>query len=375
MSSENNFNKDQYKPRILVAPLDWGLGHATRCIPIIRELIILECVVFIVADRNTFTLLEKEFPSIVFLRFKGYEIEYSRTGKFFHLKMLLQAPKVAFSVWKEHRWLKKIIKQYAIDAVISDNRFGMFSKKIPSIYITHQLCIKTGSKLTENIAQRIHYYFIKKYTHCWVPDNKENGLAGALSHPQKIPANVIYIGPLSRFISLPEVEKIYDVLISISGPEPMRSIFENKILKQLEFFLGRVLLIRGLPTEKNDLPHANGSLMIKNHLPAEDLNMAIEQSEIVIARSGYTTIMDMIALKKKAILVPTPGQTEQEYLAKYLSEKDYFFSVKEANFLIEDALENAALFQFETIDISCMEYKKTIYEFVLSLKTFNFAPQ
>ncbi|MEO6837001.1 MAG: glycosyltransferase, partial [Ginsengibacter sp.] len=362
------------KPRILIAPLDWGLGHATRCIPIIKDLLYLNCEVIIVATKSTFSLLKKEFPSLVFLRCKGYEISYSRDRKKFLSKILSQFPKMIFSVWKENYWLKKIIKKERIDAVISDNRFGMYSKKIPSIYITHQLGIKTGNRTTEIIAQKIHYYFIKKYSQCWIPDSKEIGLAGELSHPPIIPSNAIFIGPLSRFKSLPDIEKIYDLLITISGPEPVRTIFENKILNQLKGFPGKTLLIRGVPFDNYKLPSSD-LLEIENHLSAEELNKALEQSKMLIGRSGYTTVMDLAALKKKAILIPTPGQTEQEYLAKYLFDKKYFFSANEENFSIEDALQKASEFEFKNIDMSLNEYKKTINEFVLSLKSGNFASQ
>ncbi|HET7115858.1 MAG TPA: glycosyl transferase family 28, partial [Hanamia sp.] len=237
----NNFNNQFHRLRIIVAPLDWGLGHATRCIPIIKELAGLGCEVIIVASDNTCSLLKKEFPFLVILRYKGYEIKYSRDKKNFLKKIFLQFPRVIFSVWKENNWLKKTIKAQDVDAVISDNRFGMYSKKISSIYITHQLRIKTGNQFTEFIAQKIHYFFIKKYSQCWIPDNKENGLGGELSHPQKIPSNTIYIGPLSRFNPFPKIEKVYDLLVTISGPEPGRTIFENKILKQLQGFSGKVL--------------------------------------------------------------------------------------------------------------------------------------
>lgn len=370
----NNFNNKILKKRILVAPLDWGLGHATRCIPIIKELIYLGCEVLIVADKNTFLLLKKEFPSIVFLRCKGYEIEYSKDKKLLFLKMLFQFPGIIFSIWKENKWLKKTIKKQKIDAVISDNRFGMFNKKIPSIYITHQLGIKTGNKFTEFIAQKIHFYFIKKFAQCWVPDNKENGLAGELSHPSKIPPHVIYIGPLSRFNPILQSKKIYDLLITLSGPEPSRTIFENKILSQLKDFSGKTLFIRGIPSDNNCIQSSDFLKMV-NHLSAEELNKVIEQSKMIIGRSGYTTIMDMVALGKNAILIPTPGQTEQEYLAKYLFEKKYFLSFDEENFSIKNILEKTFEFEYEKIDMPMNEYKKTIREFVLSLNSGNFASQ
>jgi uncharacterized protein (TIGR00661 family) len=375
LKKEKIFNNPDNKPRILIAPLDWGLGHATRCIPIIKEFILNGCQMFIVADKKNFSLLKKEFPSTVFLRFPGYEIRYSYSKTFFGLKLFYQFPKVIFKIFNEKKWLAKIIKKHSIDAVISDNRFGMYSNKIPSVYITHQLCIKTGNRLTEAIAQRIHYFFIKKYKYCWVPDFKKNGLAGDLSHPKKIPSNVVYIGALSRFKPLSNVEEIYDLLVTISGPEPQRSIFENQIFEQLKTFPGKVFFIRGLPSESSIPAAFAGSIKIENHLAANELNKIIAESKMIISRSGYTSVMDFALMRKKAILIPTPGQTEQEYLAKYLLEKGYFFSTKQKNLSIKNALEHRESFSFKTIDPSDEKYKKVIGEFVLSLKCRNFAIQ
>jgi UDP-N-acetylglucosamine:LPS N-acetylglucosamine transferase len=164
------------------------------------------------------------------------------------------------------------------------------------------------------------------------------------------------------------------VLISISGPEPQRTIFENEILKQLKSFSRKVYLIRGLPSEKNVLKDFN-SIKFKNHLPADELNKVIQQSKIIISRSGYTTVMDLAALRKKAVLVPTPGQKEQEYLAEYLFQKQYFFSTQQKNFSIEDAIKKMDSFHFEPVDFNTDEYKKIIREFALSLKSANFATQ
>jgi predicted glycosyltransferase len=200
-------------------------------------------------------------------------------------------------------------------------------------------------------------------------------LAGALSHPKKIPSNVIYIGPLSRFNRLPDVEKTYDLLITISGPEPQRTLFENEILPQLKTFPGKAILIRGLPSERNIPASFNDCIKVENHLPASELNKIIEQSKMIISRSGYTTIMDLALLKKKAILIPTPGQSEQEYLAKYLSEKKYFFSTDQKGFSIKDALKNCESFGFKSGNFDHEKYKEVIREFVLSLKSGNFANQ
>ncbi len=372
---DKNFKTGTTSPRILVAPLDWGLGHATRCIPIIKELIQLNCTVLIAGDHSIYSLLKKEFPTTVFLRFKGYEIKYSRHKKYLILKIFLQLPKILSSIWRENKWIKKMVKEDAIDAIISDNRLGMFSKKIPSIYITHQLFIKTGNIFTENIAQRIHYHYIKKYKECWVPDYKEDGLAGVLSHPKRIPENVDYIGPLSRLTPLQNIEPIYDLLVLLSGPEPQRTIFENQVLAQLKKISGSIFLARGLPIEKDNLNLNSKSIKVVNHVGGEGLNKIISQSKLVVARCGYTTVMDLAAMKKPAILIPTPGQTEQEYLAEYLLKKKFFLTAPQEEFFLSDLLKKSAAFKYESVDFSFNEYKKAIGQFVLSLKKSNFASQ
>lgn len=367
MNDSNNFNNLYEKKKILVAPLEWGLGHATRCIPIIHELISQGCEVLIAAEGATNSLLKKEFRHLQFLPLMGYRMRYSRKKIFLPVKIFLQLPKIIFTIYKEHQWLKKIIKQYKIDAVISDNRFGLYSKKIRAVYITHQLSIKTGNIFTEKFANKIHNHFIKKFDECWVPDFKENGLAGKLSHPQKLPEKIKYLGCLSRFELKEDEEKKYDVLISISGPEPQRTLFEKKILKDLKSYKGKALFIRGLPEKSAPINFNNSSVEIKDHLDAKKFNEAILQSDIVISRCGYTTIMDLVKLQKKAILIPTPGQTEQEYLACYLMKKNLFYTVEQKNFSLQKNIKGAAVFPFNIPQYDMEQYKIIISQFVLSL--------
>ena len=368
MTKSNNIRGGRQNPRVLVAPLDWGLGHATRCIPIINGLIAEGCKVYIAADKKIFSLLKKEFPNTVIIRCKGYEIEYSRLKSFQLLNLVFQAPKVIFRAFMEKIWLNAVIKKYKIDAVISDNRFGMYNKNIPSIYITHQLYIITGNPLVEKIAQKIHYFFIKKYTACWIPDQEDHALAGKLSHPNNLPGNARYIGPVSRFKKLDNEGIVYDLLIILSGPEPQRTLFENKILHQLKTIHNKILLVRGLPGEIQK-PEDFNNVRIKNHLPANKLNAELAKSKMVLCRSGYTSIMDLTVLQKKAILVATPGQTEQEYLSEYLLEKRFFFSENQKDFSIKKSLKKAANFSFEKIEIDNEAYLKTLKNFVDNLKS------
>ncbi len=367
MANGKKINIRPVKLQILIAPLEWGLGHATRCIPIINELIIQSCEVYIAAEGATYYLLKQEFPELTFLSLAGYRMKYSRKKNFLPWKILTQFPKIAFTIYNEHQWLKKTVKKYKIDGIISDNRFGMYHTNIPSVYITHQLLIKTGNSLQERIAQRIHYYFINKYKECWVPDYEANGLAGKLSHPKKLPDRIKYLGALSRF-ELINSDKKYDLLVSISGPEPQRTIFEEQLLNELKVYTGKVLFIRGLPDNSQELKIENPSVEIKNHLCASELNAAIQQSDIVLSRCGYTTIMDLIKLQKKAVLVPTPGQTEQEYLAAYLLKKKIFYTTNQKDFDLQTSLKQANTFPFSFTNYSMDQYKNVIRQFIGSLR-------
>ncbi len=320
-------------------------------------------------------MLKKEFPETVILRIRSYKIRYSRNKLWLPPTLILQVPKLIFSILYEHLWLKKITKIYNIDAVISDNRFGLYSRKIPSIFITHQLLIKTGKAFLEKVLQKQNYSFIKKFNQCWVPDLKEDGFAGELSHPKELPGNEIFIGPLSRFEVMQNVAKKYDLLIALSGPEPQRTIFEKIILLQLKNSQKKILFVRGLPGENQISSSEKESFKIVNHLSGDELNIAFQQSEIIICRSGYTTIMDLVKLGKNAILVPTPGQTEQEYLAHYLHEQKYFYSVEQEDFSFEKAINGAASFVFKKPSSTMDGYKKVVNEFVVSLKSGKFAHQ
>ena len=372
MNKDEIFNIPHNKPRVLVAPLDWGLGHATRCIPIIFKLVQQNCEVIVAAEGDVKILLQKEFPNLIFFDLRGYRMQYCRNKFWLPAKLLLQFPKLIYRIHRERRWLKKIVREYKIDAVITDNRMGLSHAKIPCVYITHQLKIKTGNRFTESIAQKMHYHFINKFVACWVPDAEaEKNLAGELSHPAILPkVHVNYLGPLSRFEKT-TVENKYDLCIVLSGPEPQRTIFERLILKDIKDFKGNVFLLRGLPGETLIPEINNHAFEIKNHLPAALLNTLLQQSKMIICRSGYSSVMDLVKLQKKAILVPTPGQTEQEYLAGYLQNQKLFFCVEQKYFSLPAVLKAASGFQYTEIMFSQNEYELVIEDFIGGLKKIN----
>ncbi|MEI2737842.1 MAG: glycosyltransferase [Chitinophagaceae bacterium] len=342
--------------RILVAPLDWGLGHATRCIPIIRELLAQGCYVWLAGEGAQEQLLKTEFPELPFLELPGYRIHYAKTARGLIWKMIQQGPKMRRAILYEHQWLKKMVAQHHIDAVISDNRYGLYHSAVPSIFITHQLLIKSSAgKWTEKILQKRNYKYINRFTECWVPDNKdENNLAGELSHPSLKPVvPVHYIGLLSRFVKKESFDKLtekkHHLLVILSGPEPQRSIFEEKIIKDIVHYDHTATIVRGLPGSASLIP-STGMIQFYNHLPSAELNAAMQEAAYIISRSGYSTVMDIMALQKKSILIPTPGQTEQEYLGRSLMEKQIAVCLEQKGFSLEKALVTAAGFNYKIPD-------------------------
>tara|TARA_X000000368_G_scaffold380772_1_gene336784 strand:- start:6238 stop:7287 length:1050 start_codon:yes stop_codon:yes gene_type:complete len=320
------------KKRILLAPLDWGIGHATRCVPIIKALIANNFTVVIAADGRPLHLLSKEFPKLEIIRLPGYNIKYS-SYLAMSINILLQVPKIIWNIKKENTTLNDIIKDYKIDGVISDNRFGLHAIKIPCVFITHQLEIQSPY-FTEKI-QRFNYRYINRFNVCWVIDNKENNLAGKLSRPNILPNNTIYIGTQSRF-KYEKMAKKYDFLAIVSGPETQRKILERGLTKALQSRTERSLIVLGKP-ELNNTSQI-GNLTIKSHLGTEELNKVILQSKLIICRPGYSTIMDLEKLRSKAFFIPTPGQTEQEYLSKELYQKNICYYQNQNKFDFEKAI-------------------------------------
>ena len=316
-------------------------------------------------------LLKEAFPELPLLNLPGYQVGYAKTKRGLVFRLLLQVPRILHAIRQEHRWLKKAVEQFRFDAVISDNRYGLWHKKIPCIFITHQLRIRVpGSPFTENRLQKINYRYINRFSACWVPDElTAPGLAGSLSHPEKMPAvPVSYIGPLSRFEKKEIPEQTGHLLILLSGPEPQRTLLEEKILEELVHYQGTATLVRGLPGDQSMLPSTN-MIRIFNHLPAPLLNEEMQKAQQVICRSGYSSVMDLALLGKKSILIPTPGQTEQEYLATLYQQQQTAFTTDQKNFSLTSALKAAAQCSYHPFPLSGKnELQPVITRFLASLQ-------
>ncbi len=339
---------------VLISPLNWGLGHATRIIPLIRQLSDDGKKLIVAAEKKQLILLKTEFPDLDFIEMKCPEITYSTSGNQF-FKIMFQVPKFILNIWREHHFLNKIINDKQIDLIISDNRYGMFSKQIPSLFITHQISPKLPSGLSflEKLTARLHRLFINRFDACLIPDfENEINLSGNLSHQKKMPENSHFIGILSRF-SVPQKtpEQIYEIAAVISGPETQRSVFEAVITKELSKIKLKSILILGKPNA--DIYNHSQNIDIRSHVSASEMQEIILSSKYIVTRAGYSSIMDLVNLQKTAIIIPTPGQSEQEYLAKYLSDKKLFISIKQHNFNLEKSIKqlenlNADFSKFNT---------------------------
>ncbi|MCK5028039.1 MAG: hypothetical protein KAR57_00290 [Bacteroidales bacterium] len=330
------------EPKILVCPLNWGLGHATRTVPIVEQLNMQDFEVWIAASGDSLILLKKQFPKLNYIDFPNCKVKYS-TSNSQVFSFLMAIPKIIFGTVKEHFQIKKIVKDYNFNIVISDNRYGLWNRFAYNVFITHQLNIKLPNRLKffEPILKTFVRRFINKYDECWIPDFKgENSIAGELAYPS-ILKNLYYIGLLSRYKNEKESEeKEIEVLFILSGPEPQRTVFEDLICEQIGNRKQGFVLVRGTTKERKQ----SYSFPVFDLLDSKELLSLMNKAEIIICRSGYSTIMDLIALNKKAFLVPTPGQTEQEYLAESLKNKGLFNAAKQSEFNIDIAKQSVYKF-------------------------------
>ena len=257
-----------------------------------------------------------------------------------------QVPSILKTVRDERNWLKKVIKEHRIDLVISDNRYGLYNKDIPCVIMTHQLNAMSGlGKSVDKLVRKIHYKRLEQFDACWIVDVPEApGLAGLLAHPQKLPKNAQYIGLLSQAEETTTPNSPH-LLILLSGPEPQRGILSDKIWNELPAYKGEVVFTEGkakAPARSHNLPN------IHHHsiLTKEKLKEAIQNADMVICRSGYSTVMDLVKLGKKAVFIPTPGQTEQEYLAKDLLQQGMYPYMSQDEFELHAALKRAETFPY-----------------------------
>ena len=352
--------------KILITPLNWGLGHATRCIPIIRFLQKQNVSIFLASDGRAFYLLKKEFPTLPIFELPAYDITYRTSNMMWN--MAFQFPKMTRAIAKEHQAIANIVDENKIDIIISDNRFGCFSKKTYNVFMTHQINLPIPLPVIRQLGNWYNKKQIERFDECWIPDfEKKPTLSGKLSHQKNgIPniKNTKYIGALSRMKKEKKPLKRKAIII-LSGPEPQRTFLEKKILEQAAELPHQFLLVKG-QTEKEERFYFSKNIEVVSFLASEELNQAIAESEIVISRSGYTTLMDLVFLEKKAILMPTPGQTEQEYLAAHFHQQKIFFTTSQKDLNLKQALKEVESFSgFKNDTFEKNTFEKIVLELLL----------
>ena len=326
--------------KVLVVPLDWGLGHAARCIPIIYDLLESGCEVIIGGSGLSLTLLRKEFPELRYVLIRGSKVRIGARGiqifQFFRYLFFF----IRF-VEKEHKTLEKVIDEISPDVVISDNRYGLWSSRAHCILITHQLRPIFPGYLFwfSPFARRQILRWAGRFDEIWIPDEAgQNSLTGILNWGVSIRGVIIrHIGLLSRFQKLepekidPELIPVPDILAVISGPEPQRSRFEKLLVRKLSDLPYRSVILQGTPSV-SEVKKAASNVWLVSHLSSRQILYLMSEASLIIARGGYSTIMDLRVLGKKAVLVPTPGQPEQEYLCSRMQQLGYFTCIKQSEF-------------------------------------------
>lgn len=320
--------------RNLLCVLDWGLGHASRSLALAEALEAAGETTFFASCGRAKKFLEAERPGIKVYELPAYNVTYPTRSM--PLNVALQFPRWMRTIWRERRCMDRLINELGIDRIISDNRFGCYHPQVPSVFLTHQLHPITHNTVVSFIYRR----YLQRFDEFWVPDyaESEQRISGKLSDTTGY-ENVHFIGPFSRLVTpnqrtrgvpgdpadrpLPlatqDVPPGLHLLALLSGPEPMRTQLENIILRQLETVSGHHVLIRGLPggaPPLSDLLPEN--ITVYDFADTTLLTQLLPAAQHIICRSGYSTLMDVYAITegKKLILIPTPGQTEQVYLAQ-----------------------------------------------------------
>jgi UDP:flavonoid glycosyltransferase YjiC (YdhE family) len=340
----------QQSKKILVAPLDWGLGHTTRCVPVIRGLLAAGHQPLIAGNKAQITFLKALFPDLPACHLAGYDVHYAHSGSWLLPKLLGQIPRIGHVIRKEHQWLRRIVAEKSLDAVISDNRYGLYLPDIPSIIMTHQVQPLSGmGRWADRVALHGHRYALAHFDACWIPDiSGRNNLSGILGHPdgRGLGNDFKYMGLLTQFDEIPpRLMGENHLLVLLSGPEPQRSLLSDRLWQALKHYDGRVVFVEGSNAAP---PKAKVPAHIQYHrrLTTSELLPCIAGASLVICRSGYSSLMDLQRLGKKAILIPTPGQTEQEYLAKRLHACSVYMMQTQHRFHLQEAISQARSFPF-----------------------------
>jgi len=328
--------------KTLITPLDWGLGHATRCVPLIEQELALGHEVHLASNGRALAFLRQTFPDLPCHELPDYAVTYPKANLYWPL--LRQLPKVFLAIMREYRVVQALHRKYHFDKVISDQRFGCFVPGIFNAFISHQIHLPARHWIGGRTVQAINEFWIRNYfQESWIPDwEAYPGLAGDLSHPPLVGVKTRYLGPLSRLKKV-EAPLRYRIAFVLSGPEPQRSIWEAEIREQVKAFPEEsFFMLQGKP-EVPFFEAQEGNLLVSPHLDTERLSLLFAQSALIVCRSGYSTLMDLAYTERPAYLVPTPGQPEQEYLARILGAQGKYNWGRQEDLKLEKILSSVPI--------------------------------
>ena len=319
-------------PTVLFAVLNMGLGHATRSLSLIRGMHERGWRIVLASSGRALWLLQKECPWGRFAELPDYSIRYAR-GSWLLPKLSVQIPRVLQRIVQEHRAVTGLVRRFRPELIVSDHRYGVWHPQVPSVFLSHQIrfAMPPGLSWLAPLPALFNRYFHRFFARVLIPDEPQSGrgrLSGDLSRPLVQDSRYHFIGILSS-VKWHDGQQDIDVLVSISGPEPQRSLFEQKVLSQIGQIPGRRVVFLGKSETAEVRRLENGWLEIHASPPRQLAAQLMNRARKIISRPGYSTLMELAELGKPALFVPTPGQTEQQYLARRLARMGLFPAVQQ----------------------------------------------
>ncbi|MBN2223360.1 MAG: hypothetical protein JW765_01655 [Deltaproteobacteria bacterium] len=354
---------------MLFSPLSWGLGHATRDIPIINDLIARGHTVGVAATGIALELLSLEFPDLEFYNVPDYPSPYTSDG-FSITRVVALFPLMVNNIAREHRIISRIVRSERYDLVISDNRFGAYTKDVPCLFISHQIRFATpgGIESVERMMEVFNGRYHRHFERVIVPDNPPGprSLSGKLGYARRpFTKRRAYSAGILTDIRKQDVPQDIDYLVSISGPKVTKDALKKIIVEQIGGISGKKVILLGDPASAFEERLDDDTLM-KSHADRHEMADLMNRAEFVITRSGYTTVMELAELEKKDLLfIPTPGQTEQEYLSAYYEDMGWVHSVRQHDLdLVRDVARARTMKGFPPMSGSYNNIKK-LYDWVI----------
>ncbi len=355
--------------KILISPLSWGLGHATRDVAIIADLLDRGHTVGVAATGAALELLSREFADLKFYDVPDYPSPYT-SGGFSIPRVLGLFPLIVREIAREHRTISRIIRREGYNLVISDNRFGAYAKDVPGLFISHQIRFSTPGNI-ESIERMMEVFngrYHRNFERVIIPDNPPGprSLSGKLGHAQRpVTRRKAYWAGIITDIRRQDVPQDIDYLVSIAGPKVTKDALREVIMGQIGGLSGRKFILLGDPGAEPE-ERLDGETIVKSHAQRDEMATLMNRAKFIITRSGYTTVMELAELGKKGILfIPTPGQTEQEYLSDYYEEMGWVHSVAQRRLdLVADTADAQAMKGFPAMSGSS-DNVRMLYERVI----------